>query len=401
MGRTSRLSLAAALSMAVFTSACGSSGGTTGQTSQPTAAPTVSGAPIKVGQINAVNSQTLSLPDAPRAAQAAAKAINASGGINGRPLEVVFCDDQNDPNVAATCARKLVNDDHVVALVGGISLQAASLYPILEAAGVVNFGELPCCPQDFSSKFSSPLEAGAAGFAGLASLVQSGITKVCFLHSTSAAASQAYTLAKPAFSRKGVDLLEVTYPPQQVDYQPIIAQVKTNGCQAMSAATAASIVQRMVTAAGQLGLKIPMYINSQITQAAVKQLWDSGADVRVALTFAQDASLYPRRAQYDQEVAKYGTDIVDPVSDNTVNPWLAVHVFADLAKKLKTYDPASFKTLLDSTTSLDTGLTQKIDLSSPPLPAFPRLFNVSVLPGAIKDGKLVQTSNQWFNSAQG
>jgi ABC-type branched-subunit amino acid transport system substrate-binding protein len=400
MGRTSRLPLAAALSVAAFASACGG-GGTTGPTSQPTATVAASGPPIKVGQINAVNSQTLSLPDAPRAAQAAAKAINASGGINGQPVEVVFCDDQNDPNVAATCARKLVNDDHVVALVGGISLQAASIYPILEAAGVVNFGELPCCPQDFSSKFSSPLEAGAAGFAGLASLVQPGVDKVCFLHSTSAAASQAYTLAKPAFTKKGVDLVEVTYPPQQVDYQPIIAQVRTNGCKAMSAATAATIVQRMVTAAQQLGLKIPMYINSQITQTAVQQLWSSGADVRVALTFAVDTSLYPRRKQYEQEVAKYGTDITDPVSDNTVNPWLAVHVFADLAKKLKTVDAASFKALLDSTTSLETGLTQKIDLTSPPLPAFPRLFNVSVLPGAIKDGKLVQTSNQWFNSAQG
>jgi ABC-type branched-subunit amino acid transport system substrate-binding protein len=245
------------------------------------------------------------------------------------------------------------------------------------------------------------LEAGAAGFAGLASLVEPGIDKVCFLHSTSAAATQAYTLAKPAFTRKGVDLVEVTYPPQQVDFQPVVAQVRANGCKAMSAATAASIVQRMVTAAQTLGLKIPMYINSQITQAAVQQLSTSGADVRVALTFAQDGSLYPRRKQYDQEIAKYGTDITDPVSDNTVNPWMAVHVFADIAKTLKQVDAASFKAALDATKSLETGLTQKIDLTKSPLAAFPRLFNVSVLPGAIKDGKLVQTSNQWFNAAEG
>ena len=52
--------------------------------------------------------------------RAAARAINAAGGVNGHPLVVDSCNDQGDPNLSATCARKMVSD-HVVATFGDIS----------------------------------------------------------------------------------------------------------------------------------------------------------------------------------------------------------------------------------------------------------------------------------------
>jgi branched-chain amino acid transport system substrate-binding protein len=49
----------------------------------------------------------------------AADEINRAGGINGRKLDVVIEDDQGSPERAATLASKLINQDKVVAVIGG------------------------------------------------------------------------------------------------------------------------------------------------------------------------------------------------------------------------------------------------------------------------------------------
>jgi branched-chain amino acid transport system substrate-binding protein len=66
-----------------------------------------------------------------------AKQQNAEGGLLGRKIQVVVCDDEGKPAQAAICARKLVNDG-VVAVIGtytsGAALAAA---PIYAAANVI------------------------------------------------------------------------------------------------------------------------------------------------------------------------------------------------------------------------------------------------------------------------
>jgi ABC-type branched-subunit amino acid transport system substrate-binding protein len=67
------------------------------------------------------------------AAQLAVEEINESGGINGRKIVPVIEDAASDPAQTATKARKLVMQDQVAAIVGGLtsSLRQAML-PIVE-----------------------------------------------------------------------------------------------------------------------------------------------------------------------------------------------------------------------------------------------------------------------------
>ena len=65
--------------------------------------------------------------------QMAVDAWNKRGGAMGRKVELVKEDEQNDPGVAAQKARKLVNQDKVVALVGTVSSAVS-----LSVAGVSN-----------------------------------------------------------------------------------------------------------------------------------------------------------------------------------------------------------------------------------------------------------------------
>ena len=65
--------------------------------------------------------------------------INKSGGINGRPVELVVADDESKPDVARRKAQKLVDDDKIDVQVGGfLSNICLACMPVWEEAKIVN-----------------------------------------------------------------------------------------------------------------------------------------------------------------------------------------------------------------------------------------------------------------------
>jgi branched-chain amino acid transport system substrate-binding protein len=71
--------------------------------------------------------------------QMAADRINNSGGINGRPVELVIADDESSPAVARQKSEKLVQDDNIDVHVGGfLSNICLACMPVWEDAKIVN-----------------------------------------------------------------------------------------------------------------------------------------------------------------------------------------------------------------------------------------------------------------------
>lgn len=63
--------------------------------------------------------------------------LNAAGGINGEKIDLVMYDDAADPNKARTFATRMVEDDEVVAVIGGSSTGATmAMIPVFEEAEV-------------------------------------------------------------------------------------------------------------------------------------------------------------------------------------------------------------------------------------------------------------------------
>ena len=63
--------------------------------------------------------------------------INAAGGVNGEKLELIVYDDGGDPNKARTFATRLVEDDEVVAVIGGTTTGTSmAIIPVLGDAEV-------------------------------------------------------------------------------------------------------------------------------------------------------------------------------------------------------------------------------------------------------------------------
>src|ERR1700722_7202354 len=71
--------------------------------------------------------------------QMAADRINASGGINGRPIELVIADDESSPAVARQKTAKMVQEDNIDIHVGGfLSNICIACMPVWEDAKIVN-----------------------------------------------------------------------------------------------------------------------------------------------------------------------------------------------------------------------------------------------------------------------
>ena len=69
----------------------------------------------------------------------AADRINANGGINGRPIELVIADDESSPAVARQKTAKLVQEDNIDLHVGGfLSNICLACMPVWEDAKIVN-----------------------------------------------------------------------------------------------------------------------------------------------------------------------------------------------------------------------------------------------------------------------
>jgi branched-chain amino acid transport system substrate-binding protein len=63
--------------------------------------------------------------------------INAKGGVNGQKLQLIIYDDAGDANNARTFATRLVEDDRVVAMVGGTTTGATlAMMPVFEEARI-------------------------------------------------------------------------------------------------------------------------------------------------------------------------------------------------------------------------------------------------------------------------
>jgi branched-chain amino acid transport system substrate-binding protein len=113
----------------------------------PTPGEKASGEPIKLGAL-ATKQPGTDFSEIPRMADAYFKCVNDNGGINGRPIEYVIETEQTDPGQAASQARKLIETEKVLGIVGNTSIIECDVnHEYYEQQGyyVIGSGIAPTC----------------------------------------------------------------------------------------------------------------------------------------------------------------------------------------------------------------------------------------------------------------
>ena len=111
--------------------------------------------PIKIGYLADANGTS-----APIAAgmhlgtDLAVQQINAAGGVNGHPLQVLYVDPQSDPTQASQMATQLIQTDKVDVLMGAVlSSECLVVQQLVLKLQVVYLPTFGCAAEEFSTQF--------------------------------------------------------------------------------------------------------------------------------------------------------------------------------------------------------------------------------------------------------
>ncbi|GGS50959.1 ABC transporter substrate-binding protein [Streptomyces cinerochromogenes] len=166
---------------ASLTAACGVVPGATGGSGDD---------PVKVMTWAPQDTDATNKPGMPAMARAYAKWVNAHGGINGRRLQVLTCNDHNDGVGAARCARRAA-DENVVAVVGSYSQFGDSYLAPLEGAGIPYIGGYGVTNDEFTGAMSYPVNGGQpALLAGLGKALAATCGNIALVRPDSIAGDQ-------------------------------------------------------------------------------------------------------------------------------------------------------------------------------------------------------------------
>src|SRR5438552_11150103 len=196
------------------------------------------GTPIKVGYLADANGTS-----APIAAgmhlgtDLAVQQINAAGGINGHPLQVMYVDPQSDPTQASQMATQLIQTDKVDVLMGAVlSSECLVVQQLVAKLQVVYLPTFGCAAEEFSSascnRYSFRFEpVGRQQLGPLVDYIVKTYGKKFAMTYSDYAYGQsqlkAYTAALATLDASIV--LPIPVPPNEPNLAPYVTKIPTDG----------------------------------------------------------------------------------------------------------------------------------------------------------------------------
>lgn len=386
--------LAATTALTAGLGACGSS---TGDQPANASAAKLKGSPLRLVVFTAFNSVDPQ-PEDYQAAEAAADAINAAGGVQGHPIEVSSCDvsSETSPSQSTTCARNLVANSNDLAEIGDQNAFQQQANVILAAANVPNIGPGPASASVLSAKNSFPLE-GLEGAAGATVLADAGATKISVAYADVAAAATAVTFNQLALQMgRGLKLLGgIPVPLTATDLSPEVAKAAKGDGVAM--AVAPTTVGSWLTAQKQGNYNIKVSVpGAALEPDVLSSLGSNSNGIIAALGLPSVDSSQPGIVKFRQEMSTYEPKArLDEVA---LNGWLSVWAFAQVAKTIsgpitRASVLAAFNNLTDFNVFglLPNHFSTTKGFSM--IPGLNRVFNDEIIEGVVRNQKIVETSN--------
>ena len=116
--------------------------------------------PIRIGVISSLSGDA-PIAESLEGLRAYIDSVNQAGGIQGRPVSIISYNDEGDPARARELAKKLVESDKVVALVGGASIvDCAANGAYYRDKGIVSLPGTGVEDACFNSPAIAPVNAG-------------------------------------------------------------------------------------------------------------------------------------------------------------------------------------------------------------------------------------------------
>ncbi|MFL5216074.1 MAG: ABC transporter substrate-binding protein [Microvirga sp.] len=210
--------------------------------------------------------------------------VNAEGGINGKKLELVVYDDGADANKARTFATRLVEDDKVIAMVGGsITGTSLAMLPVFEEAKIPFIslgGAIEIVEPVRKFVYKTPHTDKMACQKIFEDMKARNIVKIGIISSTDGFGKSMREQCLKVAKEGGVEFVaDETHGPRDADVTPQLTKIKnTPGIQALvhtGFGQHGAVVTRNVR---QIGLTIPFYQNHGVASKSYIELSGEAAN---------------------------------------------------------------------------------------------------------------------------
>lgn len=354
------------------------------------------GETLKIMAFGTYESQNLNLDQARAGVVAHVKVLNEAGGVAGHPIEVIVCNDNFDPNEAASCARRAV-DEGVVALVGPASGYASTALPVLEQAQIPYLnGTGAGGVIELTSPVSFPLHGGSqAQLMGAGSaLVDEGAATIGIIVADADQAREVATNIQEAIELGGGGEAPMTNAPLGApDYSAVAASALDGDPDGIVIAHVPADTPKIVQALRQAGYDGMIATSTGIlTQVGIDAIGEAAEGILLLDRgqLATDDSI-PEIADYLSGMGAHESKaLIDAAS---LNGWAAVSFFAELVER--TEGEITGSALIDTIHSLsepiETGAFPPYSgpVDPPPVAEFPQVASFEANLVQVKDGKIV------------
>lgn len=225
--------------------------------------------PVKVGVILPLTGDSSKYGEpAQRVMQIALDEVNAAGGVDGHPIELIVEDGKCTGAGATSAIQKLINVDKVEVVLGGFcSGESLAVVPVATDAKVALLSPGSTAPKltGMSPYFARNYPSASSQGSALAEIAYNdkGWKKVAFIQEQTDYALGVYTAFSDTFTKLGGTVTKEEFPTETTDFRSIIAKAKEQGADALFIdVQAAPAADRILTQVSDIGWKPALIVSN-------------------------------------------------------------------------------------------------------------------------------------------
>ena len=287
--------------------------------------------------------------------------INAEGGVNGEQLELIVYDSEGDANKARTLATRLIEDDEIVAMVGGsttgttmamVPLFEDAEIPFISLAGGIVIIE-PVNPFVFKTPHTDRMACEKV----FEDMQARGLSRVGLISGTGGFGKSMRGQCLNVAEAYGIEIVaDETYGPRDTDMTPQLTNIRNaEGLQAVlnpGFGQGPAIVTKNFA---QLGIDVPLYQSHGVASKSFIELAGAAAEgVRLPASALLVANQLADDDPQKQVVVDYKTAFEAewnrPVSTFGGHAYDGLMILVDAMRRAGSADPVAIRDAIEETT---------------------------------------------------
>jgi branched-chain amino acid transport system substrate-binding protein len=284
--------------------------------------------------------------------------INAAGGVNGRPIQLLIEDDKSKIDIGRSAAEKLILQDKVIVLTGGYSsdvtfaMAAVAQYrkvPFLITTGAAD--EITELGAEYVFRLNQPVSEYARALTEFLQQVVKPKGVVILYEKSLFGQSGSKEFAEQAFELDWKILMNEGYEAGTVDFKALLTKAKSAKPDVVYMISYVNEAALLVQQSKELGFKPKVFAGAAagFTLPEFRKLAGDAAENVYSATLWTPQVLYPgAREYYSNYMKRFGSE----TEYHGAEAYASIYVVADALKRAKELTPKGVREALVKTSMM-------------------------------------------------